>query len=114
MFEAGTFYTLLAIAFIILLFKLPYREFLFWLSGGIFVMLGFVVFSSTDVAFEVSTTDGINIINQTNYIIGNPHTVYNESAMGLAYILVVLGIVVGLIGLAMWANPPKNPTGGIR
>lgn len=114
MYEAGVFYTLMAIAFVILLFKIPYREFLFWLSGGIFILLGFVVYSSNDVLFEVSTTDGVNVINQTSYIIGNPHVAYNETAMPLALILVILGIIVSIIGLAMWVNPPINPTSGRR
>lgn len=108
MFEAGLFYTLLAVAFVILLFKFPYRSFLYWLSAGIFIYLGFVVYSNNDITFQVSTTDGVNVINQTNYIIGDPAVLYNQNAMPLAYFLVILGIIVALIGLVMFANPPKE------
>jgi multisubunit Na+/H+ antiporter MnhB subunit len=108
MFEAGVFYTLLGIAFILLLYKFPYKEFLYWLSAGIFIYLGVVLFTSQTVVFKTSVTDGTNVINQTNYIIGDPALAYNINAMPFAYMLVVLGVVVGFIGLVMFASPPKK------
>lgn len=108
MFEAGLFFILLGIAFIILVVKIPYRGFLYWLSAGIFIYLGVVIYNDNDIAFEVSTTDGVNTINQTNYIIGQTIAGYNETAMPLAFFLVILGVIIGLIGFVMFAHPPKN------
>lgn len=111
MFEAGLFYTLIGLALVILIFKIPYREFLFWLSGGIFLYLSFAVFSGNDVAFYSVINDGVNIINQTNYIIGDNTNSFNTNGMMLAFILGVLGLVVSLIGLVLWVTFDPRKTG---
>lgn len=108
LFEAGLFYTLLGIALVILLFKIPYREFLFFLSAAIFISLAFAIFTGNDIGFYEFTNDGVNPINQTSYIIGTQNDDYNVNGMWLAFILGILGVIIALIGLAMWVNPPKQ------
>lgn len=109
MIEAALFVFMVILAFVIILVKFPYREFLFWLSAGIFIFLGFMVFSGEDIGYETTYTDGTNTWTEINFILGTSTDTYSANVMMLAFVLVTLGIIIGIVGLVLWLNPPKSP-----
>jgi len=110
-FDAGLFYSLLGIAFIVFFIKVPYRETLMFVSCVIFILLGTVLYSDVDVVFNSSSSvsDGLTTIsgNHTAYIFGDSSDSYNQSSKILATFLIIIGIITGLISFVMLTN--TNP-----
>lgn len=106
--DAGVFFTMLGIAFILLIAKIQYREFFQFVSATIFFVLGYTVISGSDMAFFTIINDGVNPINQTNYFIGNGTAQYSFSSISLGFFLVIMGIVGTFVGMLSWFSYEPN------
>lgn len=116
MIEAGLFFVLLGTAFMLFFIKTPYREGFMFVSCGIFLVLGTVIYSDADIPLTTfsSVNDGVTVINgnSTFYIVGDATNNYNESSKILAVFFIVIGIITGLIASVMFmstgnSNGPK-------
>ncbi len=106
--DAGVFFTMLGIAFVFLIAKIQYREFFQFISAAIFYILGMTVISGTDMAFFTVINDGINPINQTNYVIGNGTIQYSFSSISLGMFLILMGIVSTFVAILSWFSFKGN------
>lgn len=108
MLDAGVFFVLLGIGFVFLIAKIQYREFFQFFSATIFYMLGFMVISGEDMAFFTIVNDGINPINQTNYLIGNGIAQYSFSSISLGTFLILMGVVSTFVAILSWFSYKPN------
>lgn len=113
LFDAGLFFVLMGVAFIIFFLKVPYKEAFMFVSSAIFFTLGFVLFSNYDVAFisYSSVSDGVTVLtgNSTSYIIGDATDNFNDTSQYLATFLLIIGTVTGLVSFVMFTNTsPKK------
>lgn len=108
MIDAGFFFTLLGIGFVLLIAKIQYREFFQFLSAAIFLILGFQVISGDTMAFLTTIDDGSAMINQSNYIIGGTGTVYGFSSITFGFFLILLGIIGTFTGMLSWFSFKGN------
>lgn len=108
--EAGLFYTMLGLGIVLLIAKTPYRPLFQFVGCLLFMTVGMMLFMDYDVAFVTVTSDGTNVINQTNYVIGTPSTDFNENSKWLAVVFLLMSIMlafaatVGLIHIK-WETP---------
>lgn len=100
-FDGGLFFLMLGLGLIFLISSIKFGP-IFQLVGGIiFLVLGVIMFGQYDVAFYTTVTDGVNEINQTNYVIGDGVT-KNSNATWLGWIFLLIGllaIVVFFVGM---------------
>lgn len=110
MIDAGFVFVMLGIAFVLLIAKIQYREFFQFLSATIFFLLGIQIMAGDDMAFFTVINDGVNPINQTNYLIGNGTATYGFSSFTMGFFLLLLGIVSTFVGMLSWFsfNPGKK------
>lgn len=113
MFEAGIFYTMIGLGLFMLMSALKFGDFfrasMQFLACTIFVLLSLVIFTGDDIAFISVVSDGVNTINQTNYVSGNNITSYNTNANWLAVVFAALGVISGFMGFESLTSLKKNP-----
>ncbi len=102
MIEAGFFFVLLGVAFILLIAKIQYREFFQFVAAAIFFILGFQVMTGEDMAFFTIIDDGTSPINQTDYIIGNGTKQYGFSSITMGFFLILMAIISTFVGMLSW------------
>jgi len=100
-FDGGLFFLMLGLGLVFLISSLKFGPIFQMIGAIIFLTLAIIMFGQYDVAFYTTVTDGTNVINQTNYVIGNGSG-QNTNSTWIAWIFLIIGImalVVFFIGM---------------
>lgn len=110
MFDAAAFFTLLIIGFVLLVAKFQYREFFQALAAVIFLVLGFVTISGTDILFLNVIDDGTSPITETTFVLGDGTANYGAAQYLTGVFLILLAIISSAVCLLSWIawKPPKG------
>lgn len=101
MIEAGLFVTMIVVSVIFIIADIRFKEYFYVIPTFMFLVLGMWLMQGETVAFITHTTDGVTMINQTNYLIGNIQNEglidYNIFTPWLGFGFIIGAIIMGFV-----------------
>jgi len=103
--EGGLFILIIACSFMLLVLPIRYKEYLYFLPVGMFLILGFWLLSGSTVSLTSSSTDGVLIVNSTTYLIGDASGDYNVNTPWLGMFFILLSIILAFLAFLGLTDP---------
>lgn len=107
--EGGLFLLMLGLSVIFLVVNIRYKEYFYFVPVFLFLVMGMWLMQGSTVVFQSQTTDGINWINQTSYLIGNSSGDYNVNSPWLGLGFVIGAIILAFVAFLGFTDTDKNP-----
>lgn len=109
--EGGLFLLMTSIAVLLVVLNIRYKEYFYFVSTFLFLVLGFWLFQGEIVTFTTETFDGTTWINSTQYLIGNSVDTYNVYSPWLGLAFIMAAIILSFVALLGLTTDPLGSKG---